>query len=161
MSLRKRLDHQRAQPLALHGVEHGRGGFLDHLLVPALQGAVALAQMHDAALAVADHLHLDVARMVEEALDIDPVVAERGAGLVARHAHGVAQLVLVPDHRHAAPAATRHRLDQHGKADLVGELDRLGLAADRPVAAGDGRDAELPGRGLGDDLVAHQPDMVG
>ncbi len=48
-----------------------------------------------------------------------------------------------------------------GKADLVGELDRLGLAADRPVAAGNGRDAELPGRGLGDDLVAHQADMLG
>ena len=48
-----------------------------------------------------------------------------------------------------------------GKPIAVGELERLGLAADRPVAAGHGRDAQLLGGGLGDDLVAHQPDVLG
>ena len=39
-----------------------RGGLLDHLLVAPLQRAVALEEMHDIAVGVAEHLHLDVAR---------------------------------------------------------------------------------------------------
>ena len=117
--------------------------------------------MHDLAVAVADHLQLDVPRAAQEPLDVDAVVAERGSGLVAGHAHGVGELVLAAHHRHAASAAAGHRLDQHRKADRARQLDRLVLAADRPVAAGHGRDAEIAGGGLGDDLVAHQPDVLG
>ena len=44
-------------------VAHAGGGrFLDHLLVAALEGAVALEQVDDVALAVGEDLHLDVAR---------------------------------------------------------------------------------------------------
>src|SRR5436305_243918 len=39
----------------------GRRRLLDELLVPPLQRAVALPQMHDVAVAVAEDLHLDVA----------------------------------------------------------------------------------------------------
>ena len=46
----------------------------------ALQRAVALAEMDDIALPVAEELHLDVARPVEIALEIDGVVTERGLG---------------------------------------------------------------------------------
>ena len=52
-----------ADPLALLGGEGGRGGFLQHLLVAALQRAVALAQVDRVAVAVGDHLELDVARV--------------------------------------------------------------------------------------------------
>ena len=62
---------------ALLGVERGRGRFLQHLLVAALQRAVALAQMHDVAVAVGEDLDLDMARMGEVFLHIDGVVAER------------------------------------------------------------------------------------
>ncbi len=63
----------------------GRGaGLLPDLLVAALQRAVALAQMHGVALAVAEHLDLDVARAGEILLEIDGVVAEGGLGLGAR-----------------------------------------------------------------------------
>ena len=48
--------------LALLGVEGRRGGLLEHLLVAALQRAVALAEMHAVAVAVAQHLDLDMAR---------------------------------------------------------------------------------------------------
>ena len=51
---------------------------LDHLLVAALHRAVALPQVDGAALAVADDLHLDVARVLDERLEEDRAVAEGG-----------------------------------------------------------------------------------
>jgi hypothetical protein len=57
-----RLGAGRADARAGLGVDGGAGGLLEHLLVAALQRAVALAQMHRAALAVAEDLHLDMAR---------------------------------------------------------------------------------------------------
>ena len=41
--------------------DHRAGGFLEHLLVTALQGTIALAQMHGTALAIAKNLNLDMA----------------------------------------------------------------------------------------------------
>jgi hypothetical protein len=55
-----------ASPIAARGglVHAGRRRFLDHLLVAALQRAVALEQMHSIAVRVAEHLHLDMAGAV-------------------------------------------------------------------------------------------------
>ncbi len=45
------------------GLVHARrGGFFDHFLVAALQRAIALEQMYNIAVAIAKHLHLDMAR---------------------------------------------------------------------------------------------------
>ena len=65
-------------------VERGGGALLPDLLVAALQRAVALAEMDGLALAVAEHLNLDVTRLFEIFLEIDGVVAERRLGLGAR-----------------------------------------------------------------------------
>ena len=51
-----------------HAVAHrlrqaGRGAFLDHLLEAALQRAIALEQMDGVAVAVAEHLDFDMARL--------------------------------------------------------------------------------------------------
>ena len=59
-------------------------GFLPDLLMAPLQRAIALAQMHGAALAVAQHLDLDVARLLEILLDIDIAIAEGRLGLRLR-----------------------------------------------------------------------------
>ena len=58
-----------------------RRRFLDDLLVAALHRAVALAEVDRVALAVGEHLDLDVARVLEELLHVDQVVAERGLRL--------------------------------------------------------------------------------
>jgi hypothetical protein len=55
-SVRRRQSHQRE-------VDAGRRRFLDHLLVAALQRAVAAAQPQRVAVAVGQHLDLDMARM--------------------------------------------------------------------------------------------------
>jgi hypothetical protein len=75
--LHRRAAHRRARRL----VHAGRGRFLDHLLVAALERAVALEQVDDIAVAVAEHLHLDVARREDIFLDQHAVVAERGRRL--------------------------------------------------------------------------------
>jgi hypothetical protein len=73
----------------------GPGASSKHLLVAALERAVAFAQVHRAALAVAEDLDLDVAGAAEVLLDIDLVVAEGGLRLGARGAEGVLKLRFV------------------------------------------------------------------
>ena len=61
-----------------------RGRLLDELLVTALDRAVALAEMDDVAVRVGEHLHLDVARIVEVALDVHRGVGEVRLALAPR-----------------------------------------------------------------------------
>ena len=60
-----------------------RRRFLDDFLMAALHRAIALAEMDRVALAVGEHLDLDVARVLEEFLHVDLIVAERGFGFAA------------------------------------------------------------------------------
>ena len=73
-----------AELLPLRVVEVGRRRALDHLLVAALHRAVALEQVDDVAVAVAEDLHLDVAGALDQLFEIDLVVAEGGLGLALR-----------------------------------------------------------------------------
>ena len=69
-------DGHRAHALAERIVD-GRGrSLLDHLLVAALEGAVALPEVDDRAVAIGQHLDLDVPRIVDVALDVDRAVGE-------------------------------------------------------------------------------------
>src|SRR5207245_1481759 len=63
-----RLNAALAHPRALLVGEPGRRRLLDDLLVPALHRAVALPQVDRVAMAVGEHLELDVARMLEKLL---------------------------------------------------------------------------------------------
>src|SRR5262249_24862910 len=60
---------------ALRRGEQRRGRLLDDLLVPALQRAFAFAEVDDLAVAVGEHLDLDVAWRGDQALDEQRVVA--------------------------------------------------------------------------------------
>src|SRR5262249_31586003 len=62
---------------------------------------------------------------------------------------------------HAAAAAARGRLDKHGKTDLRGEAEGIGVVGYLSVGAGDHRNAEPPCGALCLDLVAHDADMLG
>ena len=62
-------------------VQQRRRRFLDDLLVAPLDRAFALEQVDDVSVLVAKHLDLDVARVLDELLDEDAVVAERAPGL--------------------------------------------------------------------------------
>src|SRR6185312_16063418 len=66
--------HRRARLL----VEQRRRRLLDHLLIAPLDRALALAEVDDIAVLVAEHLDFDVAGIGDELLDEHAVVAERG-----------------------------------------------------------------------------------
>ncbi|MCY1173559.1 hypothetical protein D9M73_137230 [compost metagenome] len=141
--------------------QHGRGGFFEHLLVAALERAVAFAQMDGVAIAVAKHLKFDVARVAEIFFEIDGGIAERGLRLAAGLLHQRFELILGGADLHAAPAAARRRLDDDGIARCRRDFLGLGQIADRPGRARHQRQAERAGGALGLDLVAHGADMFG
>ncbi len=85
-------------------VDVRRGRLFQHLLVTALHGAVAVAQMNDIAVGVGQNLHFNMARLVEEFFQVDGVVAKGIAGLGLGDVYGVEQGRL-----RSAPPACRDR----------------------------------------------------
>ena len=109
-----------AQALAGRLVEVGRRRAFDHLLVAALDGAVAFEQMDQIAVFVAEDLHLDVAGMPHQLFEIDLVLAERALRFAACGGDRLQQHLFVFDRTHAAPAAAPGRLEHHRVADFAG-----------------------------------------
>src|SRR5437867_3788477 len=128
--------------------------------VPALDGALALVEVDDVAVRVAEHLHLDVAWANDRLLDVDAVVAEGGPGLGARGAERALELVGRLDEAHALAAAAPGGLQHHGEADRARELLHLAVRAEGVVGAGNDRHAGLAHEAAGLDLVAHGRDRV-
>ena len=136
--------------------------FLDHLLVAALHRAVAFAEVDGVALAVGQHLDLDVARVLQELLHVDLFVAERGLGFALGGLDRGDQRGLGMDHAHAASAAAAGGLDDDRVADLAGDAHvLLGVLAERAAAAGHAGHARGLHRADRLDLVAHHPDGFG
>ncbi|MBD5803263.1 hypothetical protein AZOA_26990 [Azoarcus sp. Aa7] len=110
-----------AQLRAASLLQVGRGGAFDDLLVAPLHRAVALEEMHEVAVRVAEHLHFDVARAANELFQIDLVVAEGGEGLAAGDVEQAGELFLVLDRAHAATATAPARLEHERVADFARE----------------------------------------
>src|SRR5207253_9188635 len=111
----------------------------------ALQRAVALAQMNNPALAVAEDLDLDVARSLEVAFEIDVAAPEKRRRLVLRDRQHAGELALIARHLHAAAAATGRGFDQDRIADGAGRgLGRCEIAHGTRRAR-DRRDPETAG----------------
>jgi len=151
-----------ADVLAQLGVDGGRRRLLDELLVAALDGAVALAEVDDVAVRVGEHLDLDVARVGEVALEVDGRVGEELLALARGALEGGLQLVLGERDAEALAAPAARGLDRDRVADLVlgdarGRLE-VGHGLGR---AGHDRDAgrlhELARAGLG----PHRLDRAG
>ncbi len=142
------------------GRQRRRGRFLDQLLVPALDRAVALAEVQDLAVLVGQDLHLDVARVLDELLEIHGAVAERGFGLRARGVKTGDERRLVARDAHAASAAARRGLDHHRVTDLLRDVERALLVVDRAVRSGhDGNTGFFRELSCGD-LVAELRDRL-
>ena len=116
----RRVAHLRAE----RGVERGRGRLLEHLLVAALHGALALAERDDVAVLVGEELDLDVARTLDVALCEDRAVTERRLGLAARRRTRLLELARAPDDAHPAAASARGGLEDQREAEL-GRIARL------------------------------------
>jgi hypothetical protein len=144
LARQQHLDRARAAVLHRLGESHGRmgdlraqivrergaRGLLDDLLMAPLQRAVAIPQVHRAAAPVAEHLHLDVARVLEQLLDVHARIAERRGRESLRALDTLAQLGLVPRGAHALAAAAPRRLDDDGIAHRVRRAhERLDVGA--------------------------------
>ncbi len=68
------------------GANVRRRSLLDHLLVAALEGAIAVAE-HQRLLPVGDNLHLDMPRVDELSLEVDEIAGTRGGALPSRRRH--------------------------------------------------------------------------
>ena len=109
------VDDEIAQLAALFFRQRRRRRLLEQLLMAALNGAFALAQMHDRAVMIAQHLHLDVPGVLEVLLDVDVGHAECRLGLPLGGLDGVAEFLRRAHDAHAASAAAGGRLHDHGK----------------------------------------------
>ena len=117
--------------LALLVGQERRGRLLDELLEAALQRAVAGARDDDVAVLVGEHLRLDVARLVQVALDEALAAAERRDGLAGGRVEQLGDLLDGARDLHAAATAAERRLDRDRHAVLLGERDDLVGVLDR------------------------------
>ena len=115
----------RTHPLAEVGVEVGRRGDLDDLLVPPLDRAVALEEVDHVALGVGEDLHLDVPRVDHGLLDEHGRVAERALGLAHAGVDRVLEVLLLVHLAHAAAAATGDGLDEERVVQALRRFHQL------------------------------------
>ena len=138
------------------------GRDLDQLLVAALDRTFALPQMAEAAVPVADDLHLDMASVADQSLDIDAVVAERRSRLRSAAGIGLGELRGVLHDAHPPPATAGDGLDHHRRrrAERCEEGVRF-LKAGLAPGRFDHRHAALAGECLGLRLVPEQFQHLG
>ena len=139
-------------------VDERRRRLLDDLLVPALDRALALAQVEGVPVPVRKHLDLDVARLLDEPLDEEAVVAEARPRLAPRALEPLAAFGVVARDPHPLAPASGARLEHHRIADLAGDANRLVRIGHHPRVARNGADPGLLRDALGGDLVAHRLD---
>ena len=108
-------------------VEVQRRRALDHLLVASLHRAVALVEVHEVAVHVAEDLHFDMARAAHQLLEVHLVVAECSLRLASRGRHHLGELRLALDHAHAATATPPARLQHHRISDRGCQARAFGI----------------------------------
>ncbi len=153
------LDRRLAHAVARRVVEQRRRSLLDDLLVSPLEAALALPQVHDAAVPVGEHLDLDVPGVGHEPLHQQAVVTEGASRLPLRRLDGGGQLVRRVHEPHALAATARGRLEQHRVADaLRRRRDRVHVG--HVVRARHDRHTGRRHGLLRPDLVAHRLDRA-
>ena len=156
------------RPSGLHrgGAERGANlvaqaggrGFLDHLLVAALERAVALEQMHDIAMGIAEDLDLDMARACDIDLQQDAVIAEGGLRLAAAGGQSGGEILRAVHPAHALAPASGDGLDQQRVADALGLGGQAGVGLILSQIAGRGRHTGFHHQRLGGVLQPHGAD---
>ena len=134
---------------------------LDNLLIAPLDRAVALAEGHDSALAVAHDLHLDVACTVDQPFGIECAIAEGGLGLHRATLESLGDLGVLAHGPHAAPAAAGNRLDHDPCTGMLGEERFYTGKVSRALGAGQQRRPGLGGMGPSLHLIAKQVELLG
>ena len=143
-----RRDNRADGPLAQLGTscraEGGCGTFLENLLMAALDGAVALPELHAVTIAIDGDLDLDVAGVVKPFLEVEGIVTECRFRLGSADPERRFELSRGSNHAHALAAATGRGLDENRVADPLRLDQRMLIVADHPDRPGDRREAIAP-----------------
>ncbi len=107
--------------------------FLDHLLMTALGRALALEQVDQGPVPIAEDLDLDVPRTLDQPLDVERAIAERGGRFAAGLGQRRRQVVEAMDRLHPDATAAGRGLDQQRTADAGrrGDQGRIALVGRR------------------------------
>ena len=136
-------------------IEQRRRRFFDDLLVATLQRTFAFTQVNDRAVAISQNLHLDVAGLLDEALEKERVIAERGTGHAPSRVESTGNSIGLAHDRHALATATGRRLDQQREPDLGSSSHQIVVRHTRLSNARDHRDTAFGHVHLRRNLVAH------
>ena len=123
-----------------------------------LDRAVPLAEVDAVPMRVEEELDFDVARALDETLQDQAVVTERGGRLAPSGRQRGREVVHRSNRAHALATAARRRLHEQRDADDLGGGGEGCVALVCPVIARQDGNAELPGKRPGRGLVAHRPD---
>ena len=110
------------------------------------------------AVRVEQDLDLDVAGALEQALEDEPIVAERGDGFAPCGGQRLGQPARLTDRAHPLAAAAGRRLDDEREADPACRPGQDAVGLSGAVVAGQDRDAERGGQPTRGGLVAHRAD---
>ncbi len=142
------------------GGQQRRGRLLNHLLVTALERAVAFAKRHHMASAIAEHLHLDVARARHIAFEEDAAIAEVAGAQPRDRGEALADVRLAGAHRHANAASAGGCFEDDRVADPPRRLHRRHLVGQQ-IGAWCQRHAILGGQRPRGVLQAEGADVAG
>src|SRR3984885_11073760 len=139
----QKVDRRLVQPVPCCFGKRRRGRFFDHLLIPALKRAIALAKVKHSPVAKTEDLYFDMPSVLHVALDIKRAVSEGFLGLDRGALEPVRQRPGVASDDHASATAARGCFGYDRKPNPFGERDRLGGGGEF-LAARRHRDARRP-----------------
>ncbi len=154
------LDRCRAECIGHAGGQVRRRSLFQHLLIAALHRAVAHAEGDHLALAVAEHLHLQVTGTLDVFFDEHAAVAEVVLPQAFDGVEGVAQLLGRTADAHADAATTGGAFQHHRVADLFASGQRRRHVLQQ-LAAFEHRYAVLAGQRAGGVLEAEHAQLLG
>jgi len=144
-----------AHRLAQLGRGKRRGGFFEDFLVAALDRAVALAEMDHMPMLIGEQLNLDMARVFDEAFEVDPVIAKASHGFSPGGLESTRQVLVAQGNAHATSTAAGGGLDHDRITDLAGRLQGIGDIGHDAMGAWNDRYARFDRRLARRRLVAH------
>ena len=134
---------------------------LDDFLMAALDGAVALVEVNDVAVLVAEDLDLDVFRARDVFFEEDGGIAEGAAGFALGFVEEMGEIGGFVDDAHTATAPAKRSFDDEGEANLLRGLEGLVAVGDGLFGAGKRRHVNALGEGTGGGFVAHHFEQLG
>src|SRR5262249_31405569 len=108
-----------ADPVAERTVEVGRRGHLDHLLVAPLQRTVALVQVHEISMTIAQQLDLNMPGAGNVFFDEDFVGTKGGLRFALRLFESAGEVFARGDDAHPATASSFGRFKDHRVSELL------------------------------------------